>query len=77
MKMTNEESAKLKATLYSAYDALTAKGYDPISQLIGFLRFDDPTYLTTYKDTRNALARAGVDELMEEVLTSYFSQKDS
>ena len=34
--------------LMYVYKALQAKGYDPITQLVGYIISGDPTYITSY-----------------------------
>ncbi len=42
-------------TLVDVYNALDEKGYNALSQIVGFLFSDDPTYITPYKDARKRL----------------------
>ena len=53
------------------YDALRAKGYDPITQIVGYLMSGDPTYITSYQSARSLVCRIERDELMEELVRSY------
>lgn len=51
--------------------ALASRGYDPVSQLVGYLLSGDPTYITK-KDNARAEARTiERDELLEELVQSY------
>ena len=38
--------------LAHVYRALQAKGYDPITQLVGYILTGDPTYITSYENAR-------------------------
>ncbi len=53
------------------YDALQAKGYDPITQLVGYLISGDPTYITSYNAARSMICRLERDEILEEIVRFY------
>ncbi len=53
------------------YDALQAKGYDPITQLVGFLISGDPTYITSHNGARSMICRLERDEILEEIVRFY------
>ena len=55
----------------SVYSALKIKGYDPISQIVGYLISGDPTYITSYDGARGKIVRIERDELMEELVKNY------
>ena len=57
--------------LSAVYEALRVKGYDPISQIIGYIVSEDPTYITNYNGARILICRLDRDELLKELLTSY------
>ena len=54
---------------------LRVKGYDPISQIIGYIVSEDPTYITNYNGARSLICRLDRDELLQELLTSYLGLK--
>ena len=55
----------------TVYNALQVKGYDPISQLVGYILSDDPTYITSYNGARSLIVRVERDELLEELVKNY------
>ena len=57
--------------LATVYDALQVKGYDPISQIVGYILSDDPTYITSYNGARSLIVRVERDELLEELVKNY------
>ena len=57
--------------LATVYDALQIKGYDPISQIVGYILSDDPTYITSYNGARSLIVRVERDELLEELVKNY------
>lgn len=57
--------------LLFVYHALQAKGYDPITQIVGYLISGDPTYITSYNSARSMICRLERDEIMEELVRFY------
>ena len=67
-----ETAADILAHVYSA---LQAKGYDPITQLVGFVLTGDPTYITSYNNARSLICRLERDEILEELVRYYVNGK--
>ena len=61
--------------LSHVYRALQAKGYDPITQLVGFIMTGDPTYITSYNNARSLVCRLERDEIVEEIVRFYVSRQ--
>lgn len=59
---------------FCVYHALSAKGYDPITQIVGYLISGDPTYITGYQNARSLICRIDRDELLEELVQFYLSK---
>ena len=57
------------------YHALQDKGYDPITQLVGFVLTGDPTYITSYQGARSLICRLERDEILEELVRFYVENK--
>ena len=57
--------------LMYVYKALQTKGYDPITQLVGYLVTGEPTYITSYNSARSLICRLERDEILEELVRSY------
>lgn len=66
-----EEEREMKAILKMVYDALKEKGYNPINQIVGYLLSEDPTYITTHNNARNAIRRVDRDELLQTLVKDY------
>ena len=64
-----QETASL--ILAHVYSALEAKGYDPVTQLVGFILTGDPTYITSYNNARSLICRLERDEILEELVRYY------
>ena len=55
--------------------AIEERGYNPTSQLIGYLLSGDPTYITNYNGARALVRKLERDEILEEVIKSYLEIK--
>jgi len=58
------------------YDALKAKGHDPVMQLVGYIMSGDPTYITAHRNARTLIMRVERDEILEEIVRSYVNNLD-
>jgi uncharacterized protein (UPF0297 family) len=67
----NEPENGVKIVLSTVYEALTEKGYDPVSQVVGYIMSGDPTYITSHKSARSLIMKVERDELVEEMLKEY------
>ena len=65
--------ADMKRILLVVYDALKEKGYNPISQIVGYLLSEDPTYITNHNNARSLIRRIDRDELMQELVQNYLN----
>ncbi len=61
-------------TLTFVHNALDKVGYDPISQLAGYLLSDDPSYITNRENARNIIRRIDRHDLIMELVTSYYEK---
>ncbi len=59
-------------TLHDVYNALTEKGYNPVTQIVGYLLTEDPTYITNYGNARVLIRRVDRNDLLEEIVRTYF-----
>ena len=53
------------------YEALREKGYNPISQIVGYILSEDPTYITTHNNARSLIRRLDRDELLQALVKNY------
>lgn len=70
-KPITEEGRQAQEILMHVYHALQAKGYDPITQLVGYIISGDPTYITSHNQARSMICRLERDEILEEVVRFY------
>ena len=57
------------------YEALTEKGYNPVSQLVGYIMSGDPTYITSHKGARSLIMKVERDEILEELMAVYIDAR--
>jgi len=74
-KVSNDAEIAVKDILEAVYIALTEKGYNPISQIVGYIMSGDPTYITSYKNARYLIMKVERDEILEELLKTYINVK--
>ncbi|MBN2285446.1 MAG: IreB family regulatory phosphoprotein [Tissierellales bacterium] len=65
---------EVKEIIRSVMSALNEKGYNPVSQLIGYILSGDPTYITSHNNARSIIMQVERDELLEEILKDYISE---
>ena len=72
-KVEKEKNENYKQILRQVYDAMAKsdKGYDPISQIVGYILSGDPTYITSEKNARGLIRQVERDELLEELVKDY------
>ena len=67
----DDKEQAMKVILTTVYDALREKGYNPISQIVGYILSGDPSYITSYNNARGLITRLERDELLEEIVKEY------
>ena len=66
-----EPELQVSDVLEIVYKALKEKGYNPVNQIVGYIRSGDPTYITSHNNARSLIMKVERDELVEEVLKTY------
>lgn len=74
-EMHAEEENRAREILRKVYAALKEKGYNPISQIVGYLLSGDPAYITSHGDARALVRKVERDELLEELVRSYLERE--
>ena len=69
------EKRSPRDTLLNVYGAMREKGYDPVNQIVGYLLSGDPTYITSYNNSRYLISRMERDELLEELVKFYVANQ--
>ncbi|MCL2387229.1 MAG: IreB family regulatory phosphoprotein [Defluviitaleaceae bacterium] len=62
---------EVRANLEEVYYALKDKGYNPITQIVGYILSGDPTYITSHNNARALIGRLERDELLEEMVREF------
>lgn len=70
-KINRDSEKQMKQVLTTVYDALKQKGYDPLSQIVGYLLSEDPTYITTHNNARSLIRKIDRDELLQAMVKNY------
>ncbi|MDR2647625.1 MAG: IreB family regulatory phosphoprotein [Oscillospiraceae bacterium] len=73
----NEPEDEMRQILRLVYDALVQKGYNPISQIVGYILSEDPTYITTHNNARSLVRRLDRDELLQALVKNYLNANDA
>jgi len=60
--------------LETVYEALEEKGYDPTSQIVGYLISNDPAYIPRVNDARNMIRKFERDEIMGALVKNYLGK---
>ena len=71
----HESNIEVSDILEQVYEALSEKGYNPVSQIVGYVMSGDPTYITSYKNARSLIMKAERDEIIEVLLENYIETR--
>ena len=66
-----EANVEAKEILEAVYLALDKKGYNPMTQIVGYILSGDPTYITSHDNARTIIGRLERDELLEELVRDF------
>ena len=69
--ISDDHEKEMREILVSVYNSLVEKGYNPTSQLVGYILSEDPTYITTHNNARSLIRKIDRDELLQVLLKSY------
>lgn len=75
INIVKDSMIEVPEILEKVYEALSEKGYNPVSQIVGYIMSGDPTYITSYKNARSLIMKAERDELIEVLLENYIDTK--
>ncbi len=73
-KLDKDGKEEVTSILNSVYQALQEKGYNPVSQLVGFMISGDPAYITSYKDARTMICKVERDEILEVLIKGFLEK---
>lgn len=69
--ISRTEEWETRQILSLVYASLQEKGYNPISQIVGYILSEDPTYITNHKNARSLIRKLDRDELLQELVRYY------
>ncbi|MBE7056106.1 MAG: IreB family regulatory phosphoprotein [Ruminococcaceae bacterium] len=72
-----EKGNETRQIICEVYSALKEKGYNPISQLVGYVVSGDPTYITNHKNARVLITKLDRDDLLEEIFKNYLESLEN
>ena len=72
-RIPSDHETEMKQILAEVYGALKEKGYDPISQIVGYILTEDPGYITNHKNARSMIRHIDRDELLQVLLKNYLN----
>lgn len=70
-----KENRTTRDILMTVYNSMREKGYDPVNQIVGYLLSGDPTYITSYNNSRYLISRMERDKLLEELVKFYVANQ--
>ena len=71
-KVMDEE---IKRVLTEVRDALKEKGYNPVSQIVGYILSEDPTYITTNRNARSMMCSLDRDDLLRAMVRAFLGEE--
>ena len=75
LSIKNENDEEMKKILLEVYNALNEKGYNSVSQIVGYILSEDPTYITTHNNARSLVRKLDRDELLQSMVEDYLGIK--
>ncbi len=75
VEVVKDSNLSVADILEQVYIALSEKGYNPVSQIVGYIMSGDPTYITSYKNARSLIMKAERDEIIEVLLENYIETR--
>ena len=66
----------IKYILKMVDDALNERGYNSVTQIVGYLVTNDPAYISSYKNARILIHTVDRDEILKEIVRSYLANNE-
>lgn len=70
-KVQKDPVSSVREVIDTVYCALVEKGYNPVSQIVGYVMSGDPTYITNHRNARSLIMKVERDEIIEVLLREY------
>ena len=66
----------IKYILKMVDDALNERGYNSVTQIVGYLVTNDPAYISSYKNARTLIQTVDRYEILKEIVRSYLANNE-
>ncbi|MDI9541214.1 MAG: IreB family regulatory phosphoprotein [Bacillota bacterium] len=70
------KQANIKLIIKTVNKALEERGYNSVTQIVGYLITNDPAYISSYKNARTLIQTVDRDEILKEIVRSYLAQDE-
>jgi len=70
----HETRNEVREILEDVYIALQEKGYNPFTQIVGYILSGDPTYITSHANARVLIGKLERDELLEAMVREFLRE---
>ena len=75
-RVEKEKPMDTRSLILSVYESLVEKGYNPISQIVGYIMSGDPSYITAHNGARSLIQKLETDEILEELVKFYVADSN-
>ena len=55
-------------------EILEDAGYNPVSQILGYILSEDPTHISNYRNARTLMSGIDRDDLLEDIIKFYLEE---
>lgn len=69
--LENDREAVIWYIIHEVYHHLKEKGYNPLSQISGYIMSEVPTYITTHGNACALISKLDRDEILEAMVKWY------
>ena len=73
-EVEKEKPMATRDIILSVHRSLVEKGYNPISQMVGYIMSGDPSYITAHNGARTLIQKIETDEILEELVKYYVTE---
>ncbi len=70
------KQANIKQIITTVNEALKERGYNSVTQIVGYLITNDPAYISSYKNSRTLIQTVDRDEILKEIVRSYLAKDE-
>lgn len=71
-KFNNPKDQQIHDALTTAFNAMKEKGYEPYTQLAGYIFSEDEIYITFHNNARTLITDLDREEMLKHILRNYF-----